>query len=451
MITTLLNTTDTQDVFELIQDIYGFEIELEELTNQVEAPLLNRLNKWFRFFNENYSFCLCYYEQTVFALIEAAKNNELFREQTACEFELSLAFYQKLFRLNVFIKITTITNALKLLSFSLIFGKYPGMLLGSINKSLSVLSKGFNQHNLEILFDTLFVKYEVPTFFIKHIHLLSSLEIEALMFVLQGHNIRKFKGIPYQISRKESYILINALPDNLAFEDRVLERAFICSKMLLGKPKNIMLLNFFLDYSTTFKDDCLLFYKDIQFWQSAFVLVCDALNSEYHLGVQEYVDYFEYKKYVDPTAFSLKGRSADSITTSVNRWHGNLGYQNTKKVEKLSWVGSKFSETHYKYKGHSYLFKEITTGKDLLLESQKLEHCVASYAEKCFRGETTIWSLRKEINGVYVPFITIEIIQNYIVQMYGKRNRKVTPIEYHLIKQWAANKEIKIGGAFRYD
>jgi len=451
MISVAQKSHEVQDIFELINDIYGFEIELKELSNQLETPLWTRLYKWFGFFNDNYSFCMCYYEETIFALVEAAKNNVLFRTQTTQEFELSRAFYQKLFKSQVFIKITDLNAALKLLSFSLLFGKYPGMILGSLNKSLTVLSPGVTQHNLEILFDILFVKYEVPTLFVKHIHLLTSLEIEALMFVLQGHNIRKFKGLPFQLSKKESFILISALPDNLVFENKVLERAIICSKMLIAKPKNKMLLNFFLDYSPTFKKDCALFYRDIGYWQKAFVIVCDALRNEYHLCVQEYVDYFEYKKYTDPSDFSLNGRTAHSITNSINRWHDNLGYRNNQEVEKLYWVGSKRLESRYKYKGHSYLFKEITTGKELILESQKLKHCVVAYAEQCLWGETQIWSLRKAVNGVFTPFITIEVIQNCIVQMFGKRNRTVTAEEYILIKQWADTKEISIGGAFRYD
>ena len=108
--------------------------------------------------------------------------------------------------------------------------------------------------------------------------------------------------------------------------------------------------------------------------------------------MQEYVDFFEYKKYTKNLNYSLKGRTAESVTRAIINWHEASDYAEKVKLLKLKWNGSNLKEIKLKQKGLNYLIKEITSGKELFSESEKMKHCVFSYKIK-------IWFLPAEKIG----------------------------------------------------
>ena len=142
-----------QEVLQYVNDKDALFRKLENIDSQLELTLLTRLNKWFQFFNEQYSKSICIYSNTIFALVDAAKTNQLFKTQTAHEFELSISFYKIVFSSKTFLKLEDIQDATLLLNISLIFGKYPGMLQNSIIKSIPILNKGITEARLKVFFE----------------------------------------------------------------------------------------------------------------------------------------------------------------------------------------------------------------------------------------------------------------------------------------------------------
>ena len=208
---------------ELIDDKYKLQYQVKDI-DFVELPVLIRLNNWVAFFNDNCFNVSGLFNHTIFALIDASKYNEVFRTQTKYEFELSLYFYKIIINSAFFISISSQETAKLLLNISLIYGKYPGMLVRSTKKGIKILQNGISQTQLHKLFEFLFVKYEDPYFLSKNLNNLGLIEIEALMMILQGNNIRHYDKLPFYLSRKESFLLINIIPVNLKFEDSILER-----------------------------------------------------------------------------------------------------------------------------------------------------------------------------------------------------------------------------------
>jgi hypothetical protein len=51
--------------------------------------------------------------------------------------------------------------------------------------------------------------------------------------------------------------------------------------------------------------------------------------------------------------------------------------------------------------------QEILKSRALQAEGRAMRHCVYSYANQCWRGETTIWSLRLRINDQEKSMVTI--------------------------------------------
>jgi hypothetical protein len=428
-----IDDDQTLEVIENIDDLTGFEIGMEDIERRMDFVYLKRLNKWFKFFNQYYMESMCFYSGTILSLIDAAFNNQLFRTQTTHEFNLSLGFYKIIFKNKIFITVKSQEGACQLLIISFIFAKYPGMVLCPILKPLNKL----DNDNFDLLFEELFIKHENPIVLTRNIELLSSLEIDVLMFLFQGNNIRKYPKLPLALSKKEAHVFVNELPKSLIFKNNILERTLIYIKLLSAKPSRKELLVKFLFYSNSFKRTLTSFYQDLDFWKRAFFLTCEIDEGRYDIRLRECVDYFEYIKFIEQDYNSIKGRTPSSVARSIYQWHENVNYEEYMELVKLKWEGTNYPEDIINYGNHKYLFREITNGKDLLLESEKLKHCVFSYVNECYQGFTSVWSLRKKNNSEFIHYITIEIQNKSIVQIVGKRNRSVTNSEFNLIKKWA--------------
>ena len=388
------------------------------------------------------------YSKTIFAIVDAARHDDVFKTQTTHEFELSLKFYSHIFESNIFVSFNELEPAKLLLKISLIFSKYPGMVSGSIKESISQLINGSNNTVLKAIFSPLYVKYEDPYILTDNLELLTYEDIELLMYIFQGNNIRNYKKIPFAISRKESFVFINQLPKNLTFEDNLLGRAIISSKLCNTKSCDNKLLNKFLSSSKVFKYKLHDFYKDILFWESVFRLLSEVNDDLDNFTIQEYVDYFEYVKYTENLNYSLRGRTLNSVKNAIYDWHESTEYSENIKLMKLEWFRTTEKDTKISKDKHKYLFKEITTGEELFLESKKLKHCVFSYIESCVEGHIAIWSLQKENDSIYSPFITIEVSNNKINQVSGKHNRPINDEENKLIEEWAEMMNYKMSIEF---
>jgi hypothetical protein len=65
--------------------------------------------------------------------------------------------------------------------------------------------------------------------------------------------------------------------------------------------------------------------------------------------------------------------------------------------------------------------------------------CVHSYADRCRRGETTIWSMRLRVDGEEKRMVTIEVDphRRAIVQVRAKCNRRPGDRSAAIIQAWA--------------
>lgn len=110
----------------------------------------------------------------------------------------------------------------------------------------------------------------------------------------------------------------------------------------------------------------------------------------------------------------------------------------------LKWEGSAAKAMKILYAKETYLIEEITDGKTLYNESLFLNHCVYSYLENCVSGFVSVWGLRKQINGVFVTQVTIEVRGCNIVQAVGYRNRAINNAEMEVISIWAAKMRYEV-------
>jgi hypothetical protein len=424
-------------VEEALKSVESYALNNAVVKIQRDQPnLFKRLNKWCKFFNDNLHQPPCLHVATIRAIVECAIENDFFKTQTEEEFRLSLGFYQRLFDTKLPIIVQENEAAKTLLITSLIYGKFPGLVLRPIKLGLPNDGHYFHNQDAKILFEHLFVKHEIPKVFLNHLSMLSATELNALMWVVQGNSLRTFSQLPISMSRKETHYLKHFEVETIDFEGDVLKRTIILCK-LLRRSEVQMNPTDFLFMSNVFRHQLNRFIHDLDFWMSAFVFF--ELNNWHNFifGPQEVIDYFEYQKYTKNPNYSLKGRTGKSVGVAIYRWHREAEFRELEHYKTYSWSGDGIESTVIRKGVQRYRFAEITSGDRLYFESKKLSHCVFSYVDRCISNHCRIWSMENLKDGFYEPLITIEIRQGRIVQTQGQYNRMPTKQEYKLIIKWA--------------
>ncbi len=414
-----------------VKDESAFESRLEDLKESFVYP---RLNSWFGFFNEHRSESLLMYSNSIIALLMAAKDGRLLQEQTQNEFEISQQFYKTVFACLPNLEIKTPEDAKYLLSISLIFGKFPGMAICSLQKALQTLVYEVCAESLVDLFEKLFVKYEKPTFFIENLSDISLLEIDFLMYILQGNSARLFPKLPLPLSKKENHFFMLGIAEGAHYANGVFEFEIIRSKLSAVNPDP------YHSYCFTYGNNYFLhrpkeFYRDIEFWKSAthFTSKIDFTNCP--LRVSEFVDYFAFMRHSEDKEWSFKGRTTKSLTAAVASWHEKAAYKKQQELLGVEWGST--TATQFKYEQDSFLFKELSNGLELFQESENMKHCAFSYIENCLEGHTSIWSVKKAFENTFVPHLTMEVQDKSIVQVALKRNGIPSKMDIDMLKIWA--------------
>ena len=147
--------------------------------------------------------------------------------------------------------------------------------------------------------------------------------------------------------------------------------------------------------------------------------------------------------------FSLKGRTARSLLRLMDDWHRDLGLVGGG----LRWEPSRLRpmvlETAQEDPSAPpvlWELTELTNTAQLRAEGVALQHCVASYSYKCWRGASRIWSLRRRRDTNVRSIVTVEVdpARRMIVQARGFRNRRASGKALDLVQTWAARQNLRL-------
>ncbi len=157
--------------------------------------------------------------------------------------------------------------------------------------------------------------------------------------------------------------------------------------------------------------------------------------------VNDLVDYLEHRLAGNP-AFSLKGRTLESLKVGAEEWHRDLARR--AKVAGGSWKG--FDVPGYErlvpgerpHQDVTWTVRQILTGDELAEEGSRQRHCVASYKPRCVAGTCAIWSLRRRDWEGEHRALTMEMNRaGDVVQVRGYANRLATQQEMRHVNAWA--------------
>jgi hypothetical protein len=148
-------------------------------------------------------------------------------------------------------------------------------------------------------------------------------------------------------------------------------------------------------------------------------------------------------------SFSMKGRTVQSMLRLMQDWHRSLGVANGG----LTWAPSPLRPMLMEEPSQEpsappivWQLMELTNGAQLRTEGSALHHCVASYADRCWRGASRIWSLRARRGDRVRHVLTIEVDlkRRAVVQARGWGNRAPSGKSLRLLQDWSVRERLRL-------
>jgi hypothetical protein len=201
------------------------------------------------------------------------------------------------------------------------------------------------------------------------------------------------------------------------------------------------------------------------FWQSVIrFFVANPELDRAHVG--PIVDYLENQRFAAQDVFvargvraqlpppqpnlSMSGRSAESLLRQVERWHRALGRSAEDPGQRWERCGIGELELETGVRGDNlrvWRIRQLLSAEELRHEGSVMRHCVASYAHRCAKGGSTIWTLELwSFEGVQ-KCVTVEVDQGNraIVQCRGRSNAPATPKQREILERWAEREGLRVG------
>lgn len=263
--------------------------------------------------------------------------------------------------------------------------------------------------------------------------------INWFLHIGKGGSIRKATNLPIPLTKKMAHYLLQA-PDHL-----YITPAFRWAQVryMGGTKKQAMLL---------VRSQLGSRFEHNDFWVQVirFFLQYPQLTLQ---EIRNIIDYIHTQKYkyaqvediegerielppINPK-WQIKGRTLASLQREMSRWQ-KIPLAYLQKFQNHHWTPFRIENFMTTLEGVNYHIQQITSLRDLYIEGLNMNHCVGAYAQECFNGKSSIWSLWKEIpNGGVKRLVTIEVSKKRkVTQLSRKNNEEPTKLEKRLIRDW---------------
>jgi hypothetical protein len=297
-------------------------------------------------------------------------------------------------------------------------------------------------------------KYEVPVFLASSWYSTEDAtpDKKRAWFVAhaRGASFRSL-GLPIVMTRKMEHIFL-ASHDHLAIENAI-RRAEL---LALGAPAEVVQAVL----STRLAADL----SNGMFWRTVWFFLITNAGSIGPAEIGPMIDFIQAIRHdrvgvetpdgvveLDPPkpAFSIKGRTVQSMLRLMRDWHRSLGVGSAG----LAWTPSPLRPMLLEEPSQDassaprrWQMMELTNSAQLRAEGAALHHCVASYDDRCCRGKSHIWSLRFRRGEKVHHVLTIEVDpkRRAVVQARGLANRAASGKPLRLLQDWAARERLQL-------
>jgi hypothetical protein len=281
--------------------------------------------------------------------------------------------------------------------------------------------------NMQSFLNALLKDYHLPfavsnNFFFRR-STLNNKELGWCLALVKGNSVKDLQSLP--INPTKSFI---ASFNNVLYHlDLSLQQAMIYSSLLVNNVD----ANF---TNAAIKVLSRSDLKDGKYFVEVVTLVYKLdLNAD---DLQTAWDYFKHNKdKLHPSEIKRYGRR--KLYSDIRDWHMRL-YFKKNAWARYPFPKSKIKPYHQETDGTTISINQIVMPKELYDDGQALQHCVYAYERKVRSKECYIFSLKEDlVNSKSKRRLTIEIRENSVVQVRGKRNRTPEAREYRWIKKWA--------------
>jgi PcfJ-like protein len=300
----------------------------------------------------------------------------------------------------------------------------------------------------------LICEYKVPAFLASSWYAADSIaERKRSWFVAhsRGNSFRSL-NLPIVMTRRMEHLFL-ASPDHLPIEHAIRKAELLALKVPAAILKEIM--------SSRLATDL----RHGEFWRTVWMFFTENADEVDPTQISPIIDYIyavRQERTSIPTpdgmitfeppqpAFSIKGRSMQSILRLMREWHKSLGVGGST----FSWMRSPFEPLIFEESSQDdsgapprrWHMVELTNSAQLRSEGTALHHCVASYAYRCYQGASSIWSLRfwqgEKIH--YVLTVEVDPRKRTVVQARGRANRTASGKPLRLLQDWALRERLQM-------
>jgi hypothetical protein len=320
-----------------------------------------------------------------------------------------------------------------------ISGHYRDKIIRSVSSIPEQITWSYNNFH-EGLFIFLFIRYEVPWYFVRNLTRLSGVELHILFQLLEGKNLKTLVNNLIPVTNKEVHKFINYPRYSVRECSSVIETGLFWAKFdisdfrpdLRGElrryfERGILITRLISD--SIFMTDLFRFIK-----KNELLIQADQINP--------ILDFIMHERYQNNhiTNFQISKISLRRILNDLEEWHNQLAYSRYLSgfdSTKLKWRGSQINNFEFMLNETTYSIVQLITGQDLFNEGRNMHHCVFNYIERCITGLSSIWSLRYQEDETTVRLATIEVSNNIIIQVRKKANQLPGILEETIINEWA--------------
>lgn len=170
-----------------------------------------------------------------------------------------------------------------------------------------------------------------------------------------------------------------------------------------------------------------------------------------YLGASRVLGYRVHDEAPLQPEFSFRGRTLRSFRRHMRNWQSEVDIPISTPVEfsmrNRVWSPAGFEPLAIEDGGVTWKLVELLESVQLRVEGGKMRHCVASYEGSCRFGRSSIWSLRRCVDSIERPEVTVEVWPKtrQIVQMKSKYNAAPSANAIGLIRRWAKANNLTMG------
>ncbi len=307
------------------------------------------------------------------------------------------------------------------------------------------------------LFCHLLVPYKIPPAisdtierFIRFYLTEESKEVEIMFHMIKGNGVHHFPRLKLEMNSKMNFLL-NHAPQHLSLP-KAMWWAKITSMGVSYSIASKLVDNFYININTEWSE----WYDDLIFFLNRFPdigkgdlkKILDFIIAQKKNGIHIHLSNCEEEAWVPALfpEFKFKGRTVSSVLKFVEKWRAYV------QIAKDAGVGGEFKISPIKSmrikQGKRLIrIRQITNLKNLALEGNKMNHCVATYAGECLSGTSSIWSMNEILSvGKMKRLITIEVEEETkkVLQASGKSNRELYEIEKKWLQMWGEKEGLSL-------